>query len=67
MADKAFASSDQILIDQDLRGQKELEYEVVVRDFYDYYITVCNMKNFDLQGFHNGDSIVVAPSQTHSI
>lgn len=63
LAAKAFASSDQILIDQDLRGWKELEYEVV-RDSSDNCITVCNMENFDPLGIHTGDSIVVAPSQT---
>ena len=35
----AFAISDQILIDQDLRGWKEIEYEVV-RDCCDNCITV---------------------------
>lgn len=65
MAAKAFATSDQILIDQDLRGWKELEYEVV-RDSSDNCITVCNMENFDPLGVHTGDSIVVAPSQTLS-
>jgi len=65
MAKKAFCSSNQILIDQDLRGWKELEYEVV-RDAYDNCITVCNMENFDPLGIHTGDSIVVAPSQTLS-
>ena len=63
MAAKAFTTSDQILIDQDLRGWKELEYEVV-RDNSDNCITVCNMENFDPLGVHTGDSIVVAPSQT---
>ena len=63
MAAKAFSTSDQILIDQDLRGWKELEYEVV-RDASDNCITVCNMENFDPLGIHTGDSIVVAPSQT---
>ena len=63
MAAKAFATSTQILIDQDLRGWKELEYEVV-RDSSDNCITVCNMENFDPLGIHTGDSIVVAPSQT---
>mmetsp|Transcript_59704 Transcript_59704/g.176907 ORF Transcript_59704/g.176907 Transcript_59704/m.176907 type:complete len:1545 (-) Transcript_59704:239-4873(-) len=63
LAAKAFASSSQILIDQDLRGWKELEYEVV-RDAADNCITVCNMENFDPLGVHTGDSIVVAPSQT---
>jgi len=63
LALKAFASSNQILIDQDLRGWKELEYEVV-RDSSDNCVTVCNMENFDPLGIHTGDSIVVAPSQT---
>lgn len=65
MAAKAFSTSSQILIDQDLRGWKELEYEVV-RDASDNCITVCNMENFDPLGIHTGDSIVVAPSQTLS-
>lgn len=65
LAAKAFALSDQILIDQDLRGWKEIEYEVV-RDCRDNCITVCNMENFDPLGVHTGDSIVVAPSQTLS-
>ncbi|GMI16053.1 hypothetical protein TrLO_g1426 [Triparma laevis f. longispina] len=65
LAKKAFVTSDQILIDQDLRGWKELEYEVV-RDCRDNCITVCNMENFDPLGIHTGDSIVVAPSQTLS-
>mmetsp|Transcript_1021 Transcript_1021/g.2283 ORF Transcript_1021/g.2283 Transcript_1021/m.2283 type:complete len:1535 (+) Transcript_1021:154-4758(+) len=63
LALKAFTTSNQILIDQDLRGWKELEYEVV-RDASDNCITVCNMENFDPLGVHTGDSIVVAPSQT---
>jgi carbamoylphosphate synthase large subunit len=62
---KSFAVSDQILIDQDLRGWKEVEYEVV-RDANNNCITVCNMENFDPLGVHTGDSIVVAPSQTLS-
>ena len=65
LAEKAFSTSEQILIDQDLRGWKELEYEVV-RDAADNCITVCNMENFDPLGIHTGDSIVVAPSQTLS-
>jgi anthranilate/para-aminobenzoate synthase component II len=65
LAKKAFASSDQILIDQDLRGWKEVEYEVV-RDNRNNCITVCNMENFDPLGIHTGDSIVVAPSQVRN-
>eukprot|EP00949_MAST-11_sp_MAST-11-sp1_P004227 g4227.t1 len=65
LAEKAFTMSDQIMIDQDLRGWKEVEYEVV-RDCRDNCITVCNMENFDPLGVHTGDSIVIAPSQTLS-
>jgi len=65
LATRAFAASDQILLDQDLRGWKEIEYEVV-RDLNNNCITVCNMENFDPLGVHTGDSIVVAPSQTLS-
>ena len=42
LASKAFSTSSQILIDQDLRGWKELEYEVV-RGSSDNCITVCNV------------------------
>ena len=65
LATRSFATSPQILIDQDLRGWKEIEYEVV-RDANDNCITVCNMENFDPLGVHTGDSIVIAPSQTLS-
>tara|TARA_Y100000310_G_scaffold345709_1_gene468622 strand:- start:23710 stop:26922 length:3213 start_codon:yes stop_codon:yes gene_type:complete len=63
MAQKAFKSSDQILVEESLAGWKEIEYEVV-RDAFDNCITVCNMENFDPLGIHTGESIVVAPSQT---
>jgi len=62
---KAFSASHQIMIDEDLRGWKEVEYEVV-RDCKDNCVTVCNMENFDPLGIHTGDSIVIAPSQTLS-
>ncbi|MEK6984514.1 MAG: carbamoyl-phosphate synthase (glutamine-hydrolyzing) large subunit [Nanoarchaeota archaeon] len=60
---RAFAYSNQILVEKYLGGWKEIEYEVV-RDTYDNCITVCNMENFDPMGIHTGESIVVAPSQT---
>jgi carbamoyl-phosphate synthase large subunit len=63
LASKAFAYSPQILVEESLKGWKEVEYEVV-RDQYDNCITVCNMENFDPLGIHTGESIVVAPSQT---
>ncbi|MCF6341966.1 MAG: carbamoyl-phosphate synthase (glutamine-hydrolyzing) large subunit [Bacteroidales bacterium] len=63
LAGKAFSYSSQILVEESLKGWKEVEYEVV-RDKYDNCITVCNMENFDPLGIHTGESIVVAPSQT---
>ncbi len=63
LADKAFSYSNQILVEESLKGWKEVEYEVV-RDAFDNCITVCNMENFDPLGIHTGESIVVAPSQT---
>ena len=62
-AERAFSYTHQILVEEFLRGWKEVEYEVV-RDQYDNCITVCNMENFDPMGIHTGESIVVAPSQT---
>jgi carbamoyl-phosphate synthase large subunit len=63
LAFKAFSYTNQILVEESLKGWKEVEYEVV-RDRYDNCITVCNMENFDPLGIHTGESIVVAPSQT---
>ena len=60
---RAFSYTDQILVEESLKGWKEVEYEVV-RDRHDNCITVCNMENFDPLGIHTGESIVVAPSQT---
>jgi carbamoyl-phosphate synthase large subunit len=59
----SFTYSRQVLIEESLKGWKEVEYEVV-RDKYDNCITVCNMENFDPLGIHTGESIVVAPIQT---
>ena len=62
-AANAFSYSPQILVEESIKGWKEVEYEVV-RDQFDNCITVCNMENFDPLGIHTGESIVVAPSQT---
>ncbi|NXN79899.1 CPSM synthase, partial [Bombycilla garrulus] len=62
---KAFAMTNQILVEKSLVGWKEIEYEVV-RDAADNCIAVCNMENLDAMGVHTGDSVVVAPSQTLS-
>jgi carbamoyl-phosphate synthase large subunit len=63
LSEKAFSYSNQILVEESLKGWKEVEYEVV-RDRFDNCLTVCNMENFDPLGIHTGESIVVAPSQT---
>ena len=63
LAGRAFPYTGQILVEESLKGWKEVEYEVV-RDRFDNCITVCNMENFDPLGIHTGESIVVAPSQT---
>jgi len=63
LVSSALAYSPQVLVEESLKGWKEIEYEVV-RDGYDNCITVCNMENFDPLGIHTGESIVVAPSQT---
>jgi carbamoyl-phosphate synthase large subunit len=61
---RAFADGvRQVLVEECLRGWKEIEYEVV-RDARDNCIAVCNMENFDPMGIHTGESIVIAPSQT---
>jgi carbamoyl-phosphate synthase large subunit len=61
---RAFANGvPQVLVEENLRGWKEIEYEVV-RDGRDNCITVCNMENVDPMGIHTGESIVVAPTQT---
>ncbi len=65
IAEKAFAYTEQILIEECLSGWKEIEYEIV-RDSYDNCIAVCSMENVDPMGIHTGESIVVAPVQTIS-
>ncbi|MCK4569352.1 MAG: ATP-grasp domain-containing protein, partial [Bacteroidales bacterium] len=54
LTDKAFSYSGQVLIEESLKGWKEVEYEVV-RDRFDNCITVCNMENLDPMGIHTGD------------
>jgi len=63
LARRAFTATPQILVEEYLKGWKEIEYEVV-RDRFNNCITVCNMENMDPMGIHTGESIVVAPSQT---
>ncbi|NWF90205.1 MAG: carbamoyl-phosphate synthase large subunit, partial [Ignavibacteriaceae bacterium] len=64
-AKRAFAFTNQILIEESLYGWKEVEYEIV-RDKYNNCITICSMENIDPMGIHTGDSVVIAPVQTLS-
>lgn len=64
-ARRAFAFTNQILVEESLYGWKEVEYEIV-RDKYNNCITVCSMENIDPMGIHTGDSVVIAPVQTLS-
>src|SRR5699024_5642439 len=61
----ALSPVHQCLIEKNIAGFKEIEYEVM-RDKHDQAIVVCNMENVDPVGIHTGDSVVVAPSQTLS-
>ncbi|WP_226037962.1 carbamoyl-phosphate synthase large subunit [Aquibacillus saliphilus] len=61
----ALSPVNQCLIERNIAGFKEVEYEVM-RDKNDQAIVVCNMENIDPVGIHTGDSIVTAPSQTLS-
>ena len=62
---EAFVYSPQVLIEKDLRGWKELEYEVV-RDAYDNCITPAALENINPMGIHTGESIVITPLMTIS-
>ncbi len=64
-ARRAFTFTGQILIEESLKGWKEVEYEIV-RDKFNNCITICSMENIDPMGIHTGDSIVIAPVQTLS-
>lgn len=58
--ESALAYSKQILVEESLKGWKEIEFEVI-RDKNDHCFTVVPMENFDPLGIHTGESIVVAP------
>ena len=61
LAENAFSYSNQILVEESLKGWKEIEFEVI-RDKNDHCFTVASMENFDPLGIHTGESIVVAPT-----
>ena len=60
LCESALAHSKQILVEESLKGWKEIEFEVI-RDKNDHCFTVVPMENFDPLGIHTGESIVVAP------
>ena len=66
IAESAFTFAPQVLVEESLKGWKEIEFECI-RDANDRCFTVASMENFDPLGIHTGESIVVAPtcSLTH--
>ena len=60
LAESAFTFAPQILVEESLKGWKEIEFECI-RDANDHCFTVASMENFDPLGIHTGESIVVAP------
>ena len=61
LAESAFTFAPQVLVEESLKGWKEIEFEVI-RDANDRCFTVASMENFDPLGIHTGESIVVAPT-----
>ncbi len=61
LAESAFTFAPQVLVEESLKGWKEIEFEVI-RDANDHCFTVASMENFDPLGIHTGESIVVAPT-----
>ena len=65
IAESAFTFAPQVLVEESLKGWKEIEFEVI-RDANDHCFTVAGMENFDPLGIHTGESIVVASTCTLS-
>ena len=61
IAESAFTFAPQVLVEESLKGWKEIEFECI-RDANDHCFTVASMENFDPLGIHTGESIVVAPT-----
>lgn len=61
ICESAFTFAPQVLVEESLKGWKEIEFEVI-RDSNDRCFTVASMENFDPLGIHTGESIVVAPT-----
>ena len=61
LCESSFAYAKQILVEESLKGWKEIEFEVI-RDRNGHCFTVAGMENFDPLGIHTGESIVVAPT-----
>jgi len=65
LCESSFTYSKQILVEESLKGWKEIEFEVI-RDKNDHCFAVVPMENVDPLGVHTGESIVVAPICTLS-
>ena len=61
IAESAFTFAPQVLVEESLKGWKEIEFECI-RDANDRCFTVASMETFDPLGIHTGESIVLAPT-----
>ena len=61
IAESAFTFAPQVLVEESLKGWKEIEFECI-RDGNVRCFSVASMENFDPLGIHTGESIVVAPT-----
>ena len=54
MLRSAFTFAPQVLVEESLKGWKEIEFECI-RDANDRCFTVASMENFDPLGIHTGE------------
>ena len=63
LAESAFTFAPQILVEESLKGWKEIEFECI-RDKNDHCFTVASMENFDPLGIHTNPSSWLLPARS---
>lgn len=63
LAGLAASPTNEVLLEESVRGWKEYELELM-RDTNDNVVIICSIENLDPMGVHTGDSITVAPALT---
>ena len=61
IAESAFTFAPQVLVEESLKGWKEIEFECI-RDAADRCFTVASMENFDPLGIHTGEIMSIGRS-----